>query len=161
MALTPERVLRTADAGRTWVLPEVAPRTTFHGHHHPRLAVGGADPAIYVAGAGGIFRSDDSGRTWSRRDRGLPPGRADWYDLPFPVARPVTAVAVDPREPATVYAATRPAAVYRSRDGGLSWRRVGGDIGELHVTALLVDPSDGTVFAATYGGGILRLRQRD
>jgi photosystem II stability/assembly factor-like uncharacterized protein len=72
------------------------------------LAVDPADPEIVFAGLceGGIRRTADAGRTWV--DCGLPePGV---YSL--------AVSAVD----GAVYAGTEPSALYRSDDGGRSWR---------------------------------------
>lgn len=54
----------------------------------------------------GVLRSDDRGQTWR------PAGLADQI---------VTALAVSPREPDTVYAGVKPAGVYVSRNSGRSW----------------------------------------
>jgi photosystem II stability/assembly factor-like uncharacterized protein len=72
------------------------------------LAVDPADPEIVFAGLreGGVRRTADAGRTWV--DCGLPePGV---YSL--------AVSAVD----GAVYAGTEPSALYRSDDGGRSWR---------------------------------------
>jgi photosystem II stability/assembly factor-like uncharacterized protein len=71
------------------------------------LAAATQSPNSVFAGTDqGVLRSDDRGRTWQ------PAGMVD---------RIVTALAVSPQEPQTVYAGVKPAGVYVSRDGGRSW----------------------------------------
>jgi len=56
----------------------------------------------------GPYRSTDGGDTWTA------------VELPGP-SRQVWTLEFDPADPATLYAGTAPAVVYRSRDGGASW----------------------------------------
>ncbi|HVG00278.1 MAG TPA: hypothetical protein VND68_10595, partial [Chloroflexia bacterium] len=105
-------------------------------------------------GLGGLFRSTDSGATWQPASKGLPPN--SW----------VTALTADPAKPSTIFAGLKyitrdhPGAfVYRSTDGGVSWRssslgmRVlpnnGGQIAGLAW-------SGGSLFAATTHDGLYR-----
>lgn len=70
------------------------------------------DPGIVFAGTSdGPFRSPDAGRTWRRTgfpDRGVQ----------------VWSIAFDPGDPRTVYAGASPVGVYRSDDGGETFRRL-------------------------------------
>lgn len=74
---------------------------------------------------GGLFRSDDLGRSWSLV-RGLwdRPERSQWfgggYDVPG-----MHSVCVDPREADTLRVAVSTAGVWRSRDAGESWELLG------------------------------------
>jgi photosystem II stability/assembly factor-like uncharacterized protein len=73
-------------------------------------------------------------------------------------------IAVDPVQPEIVYAGTRPAALFRSADGGGSWKRLAAkiaaecpNVGVPRVTALAVDPSDhGVVWAGIEVDGVRR-----
>lgn len=58
-------------------------------------------------------------------------------------------IAVDPVDPDIIFAGTRPAALFRSRDGGEKWEQLSVDMAEEcenvrvpRVTSLAVDPSD-------------------
>ena len=58
-------------------------------------------------------------------------------------------IAFDPADPDTIFAGTRPAALFRSTDGGRQWRKLAVDmvedcpnVGIPRVTALTVDPAD-------------------
>lgn len=85
---------------------------------------------------GGVFRSVDGGRTWSKVTRGLPElvGRIG--------------IKVAPSNPDVVYAITESpeGTLYRSEDGGKSFRRVSGDVRIVsrgfYYTDLRVDPTD-------------------
>jgi photosystem II stability/assembly factor-like uncharacterized protein len=54
----------------------------------------------------GVFRSDDAGQKWTRAANG---------------PKNVAAIAVNPRKPAEVYAATADGKLFRSADGGERW----------------------------------------
>jgi photosystem II stability/assembly factor-like uncharacterized protein len=112
-----------------------------------------ADPAnpqvLYAGSVGGVFKSVDGGASWRAASRGLQ-------------IRPVTALAVDPHQPGTVYAAagdttTLEVGLAVSRDGGATWSPTGSlsngyarDGGEEFFSSLAVDPAHGgTVFAAS------------
>ena len=71
---------------------------------------------------------------------------------------------MDPGDPQTLFAGTRPAAIYRSRDGGATWKRLDVaiatecSIGTPFVTRVLVDPADRTVWAGVEIDGVFRSR---
>ena len=104
-------------------------------HNAVRLltAVGGG--RLYAAAGGGVIVSTDRGSTWSTTNPLAPVGNTD-----------VTAVAVDPLQPGTVYAGkygsdvliTR-AGVEKSTDRGASWTQVSS--GPQRIRALAVDPN--------------------
>ncbi|HEU4798059.1 MAG TPA: hypothetical protein VFT63_03970 [bacterium] len=79
------------------------------------LSVDRQNPDRLYAGTsgGGLWRSDDTGRTWDPVGAGIP--RTD-----------VTAVAVSPAERGVVYAGTEPSAVFRSENGGETWTELSG-----------------------------------
>jgi hypothetical protein len=60
----------------------------------------------------------------------------------------IWSLTIDPLDPDILFAGTRPAAVYRSRDGGLQWEKLAVDIarecsiGTPFVTSVIVDPDD-------------------
>jgi photosystem II stability/assembly factor-like uncharacterized protein len=63
---------------------------------------------MYVAMRDGLFRSEDAGKGWTAS--GGP--------------KNVAAVAVNPRRPAEVYAATAEGSLFVSRDAGKTWHPV-------------------------------------
>jgi photosystem II stability/assembly factor-like uncharacterized protein len=101
------------------------------------IAQSPADPAVIVAGTqpGALFRSDDDGRSWQALDVPMKPhvsisvqnGR---IRVPSGGGAPnirhwtrVTQILFDPEEPRLVWAGVEIDAVWRSEDGGRSWRQ--------------------------------------
>jgi photosystem II stability/assembly factor-like uncharacterized protein len=113
------------------------------------LALSPAAPGVMFAGlADGVGRSVDGGRTWSFDTQGLP------EDLP------VVALALDPADASTLYAATAGHGVFKSTDGGVTWTRLGQVLRHSVVTALILDPQDrATLYAGTQGDGVWTLTQ--
>jgi photosystem II stability/assembly factor-like uncharacterized protein len=119
-------VWETVDAGRTW-------QPVFDGQpvgSIGALAVAPSNPKVIYAGSGeadmrsdiaqgdGMYRSADGGRTWARA------GLED--------TQQIGKILVDPRDPDTLlvaalghpYGPNAERGVFRSRDGGRSWRKV-------------------------------------
>ena len=92
-----------------------------------------------------LFKSTNGGATWQRAG----------YPL-IPASLNVENVAIDPREPATLYAAAGEQdesgeGIFKSTDAGSSWRAVG--LKGHNVWALAIDPRQRqTVYAGTDGG---------
>jgi len=94
----------------------------------------------------GVWHSPDAGKSWLRHRK------------PFPLNSRIQALAVLPGEPRGVVAAGD-TGVFRSRDGGASWSRLGaaGDLPT--VWSLAVDPADPqTLFAGTRPAAVYRSR---
>jgi photosystem II stability/assembly factor-like uncharacterized protein len=73
------------------------------------FAVSPADPkAMYVAMRAGLFKSVDGGASWKAVGKGL---------------KNMAAVALNPRRPDEVYAATADGVIFRSADRGTTWNR--------------------------------------
>jgi photosystem II stability/assembly factor-like uncharacterized protein len=98
---------------------------------HPR------EPHTVFAGADdGLYKSTDGGKSFEHID--TPMNKIDVWKIAF-----------DPTDPDTIFAGTRPALLFRSRDGGRRWQQLRVDmveecpnVGVPRVTALAVDPSD-------------------
>ena len=67
---------------------------------------------VFAATRAGLYKSLDSGATWKKLDV---PGASEEF----------WAIAIHPHKPDVLFAGTAPVGVYRSDDGGNSWRRVG------------------------------------
>jgi len=106
--------------------------------------------AFYSAGtfddrmaAGGVYVSKDGGRTWRQAND------ANSKDAN------VAAIAVAPRNPRVVYAATCNRGLLRSADGGRRWQRVRIGLRVRDVRALAIDPRDPRVlYAGVRDGGV-------
>ena len=66
---------------------------------------------VIAAGPAGVFRSNDSGLTWQARSEGL--GTAA-----------IVALALNPEQPDTLFAAIAEGTLFRSDDGGETWHSV-------------------------------------
>ncbi len=103
--------------------------------------VPGANGGLYTAGRGcGVFYSEDGGVSWMNRGVGLPAGG-------------VTALAAAPSQPARLYAGAD-RTIYRSDDGGRSWRKLSGfpsgSTGE-DVDHIVVHPTNPDILYAVRG----------
>ena len=73
------------------------------------FAVHPTDPKVmFVAMRDGLFKSTDAGESWKSMGKGL---------------KNLAAVAVNPKRPSEVYAATADGVIFRSTDGGTTWER--------------------------------------
>jgi photosystem II stability/assembly factor-like uncharacterized protein len=90
---------------------------------------------------GGVFKSTDSGFTWTAASTGLPGGS-------------VLCVLVDPVRPRTVYAGTSDAGVFRSTDAGASWFPWSTGLDVLRINGLAISSTGSVLQSATGGGGV-------
>lgn len=98
---------------------------------------------------GGVFKSTDGGLSWTAADSGI-----TWPGGVGARGRGVTALAVDPLTPGTLYTGTPAGGVFKSTDGGASWRAASTGLGgPAWVRALAIDPATpGTVYAGVDSG---------
>lgn len=137
---------RSTDAGASWsALPAFAFRSVFDIEY-------AASGAIFVASDSGVWSGSADAETWVQHDLGIGPNQQ------------VLDVALDPSDPAVVWAAiadatgAQPVNLVRSDDGGASWS----DVTPPHAapmsgSAIAVDPTDSdtviALFAGWAGGG--------
>lgn len=124
----PAALFESRDAGETWTLH----RGLFDHPHRPRWMPGNgglclhtilSDPSnpqrLYVAiSSGGVYRTDDGGRTWNPKNRGL---RTTFMPNPFPeFGQCVHKMAMHPARPERLFLQNH-WGLYRSDDCGDSW----------------------------------------
>ncbi len=100
----------------------------------------------YVGSAnGGVWKTTDSGSTWTQI----------FDNAPATASMAIGAVAIDPSAPETIYVGTGEAnfgesgylgtGLYRSRNGGGTWSRVGGNLfDECAISSIVVKPGTST-----------------
>jgi photosystem II stability/assembly factor-like uncharacterized protein len=119
------------------------------------LAIDPSTPTTLYAGAfhngggatGGVFRSDDGGEHWSAVSTGLDTTSS----------RMVYALAIDPRNPAILYAGTEEG-VFTSSDRGAHWGPLNTGLTGFAVKALVIDPRPpGVIYAGSRFGGVFVL----
>ena len=152
MGTTGGGVWKTTDAGRYW---KNVSDGFFKRASVGAIAVAASDANVIYVGMGeacirgnvshgdGVYRSTDAGRSWTH--------------LGLEDTRNIGKVRVHPRDPETVYVAAlghahgpnRERGVFRSRDGGRSWKKVlyrGEDAGAID---LVLDPTNPRIVYAT------------
>ncbi len=133
LAATNQGLYRSENGGESWgrvaaeslplAVAEVAIATT-----NPRLAYCTVTTTARDSEPwnGGVWRSEDCGKTWVRRVQGLEQ-RVGKRDQPAPMTAAYREIVVDPRDPEVVYVggdAWVAAGVFKSVDGGEHWARV-------------------------------------
>jgi photosystem II stability/assembly factor-like uncharacterized protein len=134
-----EVILTTRDAGRTWALAHFAPES-----QQPLLDVTcAADGRVIAVGAYGVyFSSRDGGASWSERRFGALAGEGLVGRGPAgdDVGRDFHLNKIAAASPTTLYIAAEGGHLYRTGDGGETWRE-------------LPSPYDGSFFGVKPLGG--------
>lgn len=135
----PGGFFKSTDSGRTW---RESPELRNEALHS--LSQSDADPNVLIAGTfNSIFRSDNSGDTWTQ----LPT-----YNTPGLVH--VESLAIDPRTANTIYAGTW-YLPYKTTDGGKTWKSIkNGIIDDSDIFAIDINPHDPNHVIASACSGI-------
>lgn len=130
---------KSADGGRSWRESPELKNEALHS-----LIQSKSEPNVLITGTfNGIFRSDNSGDTWTQ----LPT-----YNTPGLVH--VESLAIDPRTTNTIYAGTW-YLPYKSTDGGKSWKSIkNGIIDDSDIFAIDINPRDPNHVIASACSGI-------
>jgi photosystem II stability/assembly factor-like uncharacterized protein len=98
-------------------------------------------PRLYAAGPNAVAIVGDSSARTALEGRGA------------------QSLAVDPKDPDTLYVGTIDEGLFKSADGGKSWEKLP-SIGHPRVTAVAVSPADGAVYAGTEPSALFVSRDR-
>jgi photosystem II stability/assembly factor-like uncharacterized protein len=143
-----KEVLKSLDAGETWVPKELKPLTTFSSIRY--ITIDPHNSAVVYAinnDNGGIYKSINAGENWQRISAGLEGAYA-------------SSLVVAPDDPNTLYLGIWEAkgeavtpGVFRSNDGGNTWRYQ--SLANKKIRTLKIDSSTTpyTIYAGTYGQG--------
>jgi len=127
-------VWRSTDDGKTWQAARA--REVFPWHYPRGIAVKPNDPkTVFVTlgdstpgRIGTVMRSRDAGATWQSLELPVQPNSAMWT------------VSMSAAAPDTVFAASRYGYLYRSDDGGDSWRKLWREFGEVSSILWVAEP---------------------
>ena len=99
---------------------------------------------VYAGTTAGVFKSTDEGRSWIKTNSGL-------------TSLDVRALAVDPKNPVTVYAATSGGGLFKSTDRGSRWSPANAGLTNTNVQSLALDATNPSrMFVGTWGGGVFK-----
>jgi uncharacterized protein (TIGR03437 family) len=149
-SITERQIYRSTNAGASW---QLMLKFAFAERRILTLAVSPKNGTLYVGTNRGLLKSSDGGRTVQ------PAGLAEIY---------IQALALDPVDPATLYASTpyrccdlSPAGgpqlggVHKTTDGGTTWLPLNNSFQNKFVASLVLDPfAPTTVYASVPTGGI-------
>jgi len=137
-------VFRSSDGGRTWAGAGLG------GQSVRVLAMAPSDSSVLVAGTlDGVYLSRDASKTWQR----ISPEH-------HPELQNFDSLAIDPRDPQTIYAGTFHLP-WKTTNGGRTWNPVhAGMIDDSDVMSLLIDGRDPQRIFASACSGIYRSDDR-
>jgi len=142
-------LLRSTDGGSSWKW-----LFTHSGAVLGVLAIDPSDPQTLYASIGDaphdprpahLAKSSDGGKHWRFLNSGTHQIDA-------------TAVAIEPRDPNTMYAATQFEGVLRTTDGGATWRPFNKGLLARAINTLALDRTGTTLYAGTNGAGVVQVR---
>lgn len=142
----PGSFLKTVDGGASWRqmtgIPSLVQSLAFDPHHSNTVFAG--------TSRGGIFRSTDGGTSWQQVAKPFGVPKREVYNaLPYAVL----AIAIDPLDSNTVYAASSTGGIRKSTDGGTTWATANTGLTDPRMFTFAVDPHNPQIlFASTYGG---------
>jgi photosystem II stability/assembly factor-like uncharacterized protein len=174
-------VLRSTDGGATWKIT-----TGWEVTEVLKVKVDPHDPAvIYAATAYGVFKATDQGNTWTEKNRGLlqtftsdivvdrannarllvatergihysADGGEHWSLIALE-GKGIRTIVQDPIHARIFWAGTEDDGVFRSEDGGATWRSENHGAPLVTVYAIAIDPTNSNlIYLGTHEGGVYR-----
>ena len=142
LAGTYDGLYRTDDAGANWSrIADMDGNYITYMAAHPDH-----DEIIYATvGTSGVYKSNDSGLTWSAASSGLRPG------VTF------TSIIIDSYDQNRLFVSTDNDFVYKSDNAAASWQQVRRGLGARNIQRLFLHgPEPGVLFAGSFSDGIYR-----
>jgi photosystem II stability/assembly factor-like uncharacterized protein len=134
-------ILKSGDHGSTWTQKNLG----LSSLEIIDLAVNPATPqALYAATNSGFFKSDDGADTWYSSNMGLPGGVI------------ITKIAVDRKNPSTLYLGTRGDGLFKTTDNGDHWAAAFSGITDATINFILVNPAYPEKVYASTASGVFR-----
>jgi len=145
----PAALFQSDDGGRQWSLVD----GLFNHPHRQKWTPGGGGQCLHTIvpdpmntqrllvamSTGGVYRSDDGGRTWAPRNQGI---RADFLPEKYPeFGQCVHKVVRHPSRPERLFAQNH-WGLYRSDDGGDSWKDIAKGVPSDFGFAMVAHPHD-------------------
>ncbi len=136
---------RTQDGGRSWIDIYQYFRQRNSCFVAPFI-LSPSQPTRLYAGEDIIYRSDNKGDSWSIQNSGNPLN-----------GNPVISLTISHQNPDVVYAATIPSSakranIFSTRDGGLTWKNITGDLPNRYYIDLQVSPQNDNILYTALGG---------
>lgn len=150
-------IYKSIDGGATWKkMSQGLPQNMVQAHiaiapSSPNIlyvAIGTNEPNAYGTGSGmGMYRSDNGGENWYKisDEDGRPEARIGGGDVPV--------LEVDPKDPETVYSTS--IVVYRSVDGGKTWKGIRGAPGGDDYQNMWINPGNPKILLVTGDQGAI------
>jgi len=158
IAMSTGGVYRSADSQADWVPANSGIKVDFGPDPYPefnqcvhRIAMDAEDPdRLYAQNHGGVFRSEDGGRSWVSIAAGLP-GDFGFVVLAHPTRARVAWVI--PIDPATMFPPEGRLRLWRTDDAGQTWQESGRGLPDAHYASVIRDAAhvidlDGTAAIA-------------
>ena len=131
-----EGVFRSDDGGHNWMATGEGLPKDDDALNVQSLALDPTDANVVYAGTGwrpfhgnGVYKSTDGGATWVPANQGM-------------IDYPITALAVDPANPQIVYAGGFKGELFKSADGGQTWRDLTANLpDQTSVIEIVIDPA--------------------
>ncbi len=143
-------VYKTTDGGQSWFPtgPGLNHNAVVYDLQvdpvHPNILYAGTrskNPVFEPPWGGGVYKSVNGGATWSAQNNGL---AEDW----------VYSIAIDPTNPAVIYAALHTQGISKSIDGAGTWTSINYGLDDLGGRSVVVDPlHPQTVYLGTWHYG--------
>jgi photosystem II stability/assembly factor-like uncharacterized protein len=138
-------LFKSADGGVHWTEIPAMSGCLITAVLFPQQRAGTVYAAAGCIGEGinpNIFKSTDAGTSWSTLN-------------PLPEKGLISALAINPQNPDTLYAGTY-GGVFKTIDGGATWQTLYPDIGPPYVNALVIDPQNPNQIYLGTGADVLR-----